>query len=113
MICQSNSNIYRTSNIHRPVTLQIIEYTPTSPLSASLAAFRFSVRSKFLNCLTRGKESVEELDDLEELDELVEVVEEVEVVVEVVEGVEVVEVVEVVEGVKVVVVVVVVEGVEV
>jgi hypothetical protein len=93
-----------------PVILLIIAYTPASPFSASLAAFRFSVLSKLSNSLTpqAGKgldeleellaSQAEELDELEELlasqaeelEELVEGEEEVEgVVVEgVVEGVE-------------------------
>ena len=45
-------------------------YTPASPFRASLAAFRFLVWDKFVNSITRGKESVEELDELEELEEL-------------------------------------------
>jgi len=79
-----------------PLTLQIIEYTPTSPLRASLAAFWFLVKCRSVNSWTQGKE----LEELEELDE--EVVELVEVGVD--EGVEEVveEVVEEEEGVEVV-----------
>jgi hypothetical protein len=53
-----------------PVTLLIIAYTPTSPIRATLAAFRVSVRSKFPNSLTRGGKELEELEELDELEEL-------------------------------------------
>jgi len=54
-----------------PVTLQIIAYTPTFPLRANLAAFRFLVKCRSMNFMIEGKELEElELDELDQLEEL-------------------------------------------
>ena len=42
-----------------PVILLIKAYTPATPLSVFLAAFRSLVWSKFVNSITWGKESVD------------------------------------------------------
>jgi hypothetical protein len=61
-----------------PVTLQIIAYTPTSLLRASLAAFKFFVICKFVNYMIRRTGGIPEsgvelevLEVSEEFDELV------------------------------------------